>query len=170
MTRAKQLFYSVGIAIAIAGSGIAQSAAAEGHAPVAAPLDEAMPVAAPLDEGHTPVVAPQDAARQSLPADAVCRSRIRTAIALNEKALAADGHRPDTDAAARYNRRTQVEISSAQTDCRGTSHRREIKRELDSAKDSAEAAERHNKAGDEVPAGHAERDVKAHLSRAEGMA
>ncbi|MEV5383074.1 hypothetical protein [Streptomyces sp. NPDC052721] len=160
MTRAKKLLYSIGIAIAIAGGGAASSAAEEGHTPIAAQLDES----------HMPAVTPWDAAPQPLPADAVCRSRIRTAIALNEKALAADGQRPDTDAAARYNRRTQTEISSAQTDCRGGSHAREIKRELDSAKDSAKAAERHNKAGNDVPARHAEHDVKAHLSRAKGMA
>ncbi|MDH6628702.1 hypothetical protein M2271_006535 [Streptomyces sp. LBL] len=170
MKRAKSLLYSIGIAVAIAGGGAASPAAAEGHPPVAAPLDEAMPVATPLDEGHTPVVTPWDAARQPRATGSVCRSRIQTAIALNEKALAADGQRPDADEAARYNRRTQAEISSAQTDCRGASRAREIKRELDAAQDSAKAAERHNKAGDEVPARHAERDVKAHLSEARGMA
>ncbi|MET8563777.1 hypothetical protein ABZV75_25600 [Streptomyces flaveolus] len=64
MTRAKSLLCSIGAAIAIAAGSVASSAAAEGHAPVA-PLDEAMPVAAPFDEGHTPVVTPRDAVRQS---------------------------------------------------------------------------------------------------------
>ena len=170
MKRAKRLLFSIGIAVAIAGGGSALPAAAEGHPPVAAPLDEAMPMATPLDEGHIPVVTPWDATWQPGAAGSVCRSRIQTAIALNEKALVADGQRPDTDAAARYNRRTQAEIGSAQTDCRGASRAREIKRELDAAQDSAKAAEQHNKAGDEMPARHAERDVKAHLSEARGMA
>ncbi|WP_158727361.1 hypothetical protein [Streptomyces sp. NRRL S-31] len=170
MTHAQKLLYSIGVAIVIVGGGAASAAADEGHTPVAASLDEAMPVATPLDEGHAPVVTPWDAATPSRAADSVCRSRIRTAIALNEKALAADGQRPDTDAAARYNRRTQAEIGSAQMDCRGASHAREIKRQLDAATDSVSAAEHHNKAGDEAPARHAEQDVKAHLGRAKGMA
>lgn len=160
MPRAKKLLFPIGIAVAIAGGGAASPAASESHAPVAAPLDE----------GHTPVVKPWDAPLQPRAADSVCRSRIQTAIALNAKALAADGQRPDTDAAARYNRRTQAEIGSARTDCRGASHAREIKEELDAAQDSARAAELHNSAGDAVPARHAERDVKAHLGEAKGMA
>ncbi|MEU1301285.1 hypothetical protein [Streptomyces shenzhenensis] len=64
MMRAKTLLCSIGTAVVIAGGGVVPSAAAEGHTPIA-PLDEVMPVTAPLDEGHTPVVTPWDAARQS---------------------------------------------------------------------------------------------------------
>jgi hypothetical protein len=48
MTRAKKLLCTIGITIAFAGGAVTTPAAAEGHAPAAAPQDEAMPVAPSL--------------------------------------------------------------------------------------------------------------------------